>query len=106
MGADFIDYIIADQVTIPNKFQNFYNEAIIRLPDCYMPTDNTRSISNKSFETRRTWLTQRIVLFFAALTIIIKSHRLNLIFGCGYFQNLEVAFFGSEIHSQLARENL
>ena len=45
MGAKFIDYIIADNVIIPNEFNNFYSEKIIRLPHSYMPTDNTREIS-------------------------------------------------------------
>ena len=44
-GADFMDYIIADDVLIPEEFQSFYTEKIIRLPDTYLPTDNTSEIS-------------------------------------------------------------
>jgi protein O-GlcNAc transferase len=47
LGADFMDYIIADKVSIPKKYEIFYNENIIRLPHSYMPTDNTRMISNE-----------------------------------------------------------
>ena len=48
MGADFYDYIIGDQVVIPKVQKNNYSEKIIYLPNCYMPQDNTRQISDKS----------------------------------------------------------
>jgi predicted O-linked N-acetylglucosamine transferase (SPINDLY family) len=47
MGANFIDYIIADKVLIPESSQKFYSEKPIYLPHTYMPTDNTREISTK-----------------------------------------------------------
>ena len=47
MGADFYDYIIGDHVVIPEDQKHNYAENIIYLPDCYMPHDNTRQISNK-----------------------------------------------------------
>ena len=46
MGARFIDYIVADQVVIPKKNQNFFSEKIIYLPNSYQVNDNTREISN------------------------------------------------------------
>jgi protein O-GlcNAc transferase len=46
MGADFIDYIIADEITIPEQYEAFYNESIIRLPYSYQATDNSRIISD------------------------------------------------------------
>ena len=38
MGADFIDYIIADKVVLPFEHQPFYTEKIVHLPDCYQST--------------------------------------------------------------------
>jgi len=49
MGASFYDYIIADEKVIPAEQKNNYSENIIYLPDCYMPQDNSRKISNKRF---------------------------------------------------------
>jgi len=40
MGADFIDYIIADQNLIPNEFQRFYTEKPIYLPHHYQAQDD------------------------------------------------------------------
>jgi protein O-GlcNAc transferase len=47
LGTDFIDYIVADQVVIPDDKRQYYSERIIYLPNTYQPTDNTRIISEK-----------------------------------------------------------
>ena len=47
LGADFIHYIVGDEVVIPENQKINYSENIIYLPNCYMPQDNTRLISNK-----------------------------------------------------------
>ena len=45
MGADFIDYIIADQNLIPNESQKYYSEKPIYMPHHYQAQDDTLSIS-------------------------------------------------------------
>ncbi|WP_052657392.1 tetratricopeptide repeat protein [Thalassospira sp. HJ] len=47
LGADFIDYIVADPVVVPPEQRGGYHEKIIYLPGCYQPNDNTREISAK-----------------------------------------------------------
>jgi protein O-GlcNAc transferase len=42
MGADFIDYIIADPFIAPMGHQRFFDERIVHLPDCYQPNDRMR----------------------------------------------------------------
>ncbi len=42
MGADFIDYIIADPFIVPMQHQRFFDEKIVHLPDCYQPNDRLR----------------------------------------------------------------
>jgi FkbM family methyltransferase len=46
MGAHFIDYIIADAFVLPPDQQPFYDEKIVRLPDCYQPNDRQRPIAD------------------------------------------------------------
>ena len=41
MGADFIDYLIADRFIIPPEQQQHYAEIVMRLPDSYMPRDRS-----------------------------------------------------------------
>ena len=48
MGADFIDYIIADNVVITEPHEKYYTENIIYLPNSYQVNDNTRMISERS----------------------------------------------------------
>ena len=42
LGADFIDYLIADPVVIPQAHQKFYAEKIAYLPHAYLPRDRAR----------------------------------------------------------------
>lgn len=46
MGADFIDYIIADKFVTPMEHQPFYSEKLVQLPDCYQPNDTKREIAS------------------------------------------------------------
>ena len=45
MGADFIDYIIADKTLIPYAMRSHYSEKIISMPNTYQPTNDTLVIS-------------------------------------------------------------
>ncbi|MES2048074.1 MAG: tetratricopeptide repeat protein, partial [Pseudomonadota bacterium] len=42
MGADFVDYLIADRFIIPPESGQHYTEKLVYLPDCYQPNDRTR----------------------------------------------------------------
>jgi len=45
MGADFIDYLIADSVTVPPDHARHYSERVLRLPHCYQPNDRKREVA-------------------------------------------------------------
>lgn len=45
MGAPFMDYILADAVTVPDGADRFYAEKVVRLPGCFMPTDDLREVT-------------------------------------------------------------
>ncbi|MES2585369.1 MAG: tetratricopeptide repeat protein [Pseudomonadota bacterium] len=49
MGAEFIDYIIADTVLIPECNQQYFSEKIIYLKNSYQVNDSKRLISEKQF---------------------------------------------------------
>lgn len=42
IGADFIDYVLADRIVLPADQQPFFREKILHLPDCYQANDATR----------------------------------------------------------------
>lgn len=44
MGAPFVDYILADAFVIPRDRDTDFDEAVVRLPDCYQPNDRKRVI--------------------------------------------------------------
>lgn len=48
MGVPFVDYVIADAVTLPRDQQQFYNEQIVHLPGSYQPNDSRRAIADQT----------------------------------------------------------
>jgi len=48
MGSDYIDYLIADEVIIPQHLRQFYSEKIIYLPS-YQANDSRRAASSRHF---------------------------------------------------------
>jgi len=49
MGADYIDYLIADHTLIPQEQRRYYDEKIVYLPHSYQANDSTKMISDRSF---------------------------------------------------------
>src|SRR5690606_964727 len=47
-GASYVDYIIADEMIIPERAKGAYSEKIVWLPDSYQPNDRTREISSET----------------------------------------------------------
>ncbi len=50
LGANCIDYIIADKVIVPEFYKKFYTEKIIYMPDCYQCNDSKRLVSKNIFK--------------------------------------------------------
>jgi len=48
MGADFIDYIVADPVVIPEHEQVHYSEKVIYMPNCYQVNDRHRQVAENT----------------------------------------------------------
>ncbi len=50
MGAEYIDYIIADEVIIPKENFDYYSEKVLYLPNCYQANMSQKDISPKEFK--------------------------------------------------------
>ena len=48
MGLDYIDYLLADRVIVPENEQPFYSERLACLPDTYQPNDAKRRIADRT----------------------------------------------------------
>jgi protein O-GlcNAc transferase len=65
-GADFIDYILADEIVAPAKDQPFFSEKIVQLPDCYLPNDvRQREIAERIPARRELGLPEQGFVFCA-----------------------------------------
>jgi protein O-GlcNAc transferase len=48
MGADFIDYLVADEVVIPREHLAWYAEQVVYLPHSYQANDSGRRIAERT----------------------------------------------------------
>ena len=63
MGADFIDYIIADAIVLPVEQQAYYTEKVVYLPDCYMANDTKRIIAGHTATRQEMGLPEHAFVF-------------------------------------------
>ena len=63
MDVQFIDYIIADRVVIPEEHQIHYSEKVIYLPDTYLPSDRKRRIGERALSRIEAELPERGFVF-------------------------------------------
>ena len=63
VGADYIDYIVADKTLIPASAQPFYSEKIVYLPHSYQVNDRQREISDKTFTRSALGLPENAFVF-------------------------------------------
>ncbi len=45
IGADFLDYVLADETVAPFDHAPYYSEKIVHLPDCYQVNDRKRAVA-------------------------------------------------------------
>jgi predicted O-linked N-acetylglucosamine transferase (SPINDLY family) len=63
MGADYIDYIIADKTLIPLDAQSGYTEKVAYLPNSYQVNDRKRLISDRQFTRQELGLPEHGFVF-------------------------------------------
>ncbi len=62
-GADYMDYIIADETIIPKENFKYYSEKVLFLPDCYQPNMKSRDISKKEFKRKDFRLPEKAFIY-------------------------------------------
>ena len=63
MGADCIDYVVGDPFLMPPGSETFYAETIVRLPDCYQPSDPHRLRSDVALSRAECGLPEAAFVF-------------------------------------------
>lgn len=72
VGAPYIDYLLADEVVIPEGLEHCYREQVVRLPHCVLPADDLRPIGDPPTRAQTGLPAQGFV--FAAFT---KAHKID-----------------------------
>ena len=83
LGADYIDYLIADAHVIPPGEDEHYVERIVRLPDSYQANDSTRRASRRSRPRVRRRVCRTPASSSVASTTTTRSRRKCSMCGCG-----------------------
>ena len=63
MGADYVDYIIADKTLIPPQSQQSYSEKVVYLANSYQVNDRKRLISGRQFTRQELGLPENGFVF-------------------------------------------
>ena len=63
LGADYMDYIIADEHVIPEHHKEFYSEKVVYLPNCYQANDRKKQIGSRIFSRIECALPERGFVF-------------------------------------------
>jgi len=63
LGAEYIDYLIADRTVVPEDHRPFYSEQIVYLPDMYQCNDSRRRIGVGNFTRADAGLPERAFVF-------------------------------------------
>ena len=98
LGAETIDYIIADNIVIPKENEKFYSEKIIRIPNCYQCNDNKKEICKEPISRNQFNLPSEGFVFtcfncwipfykcaFFIIVVLIKPKVMNTYFSCNSF---------------------
>jgi predicted O-linked N-acetylglucosamine transferase (SPINDLY family) len=73
-GADFIDYLVADDVVIAPDHSDFYSEQIIRMPACYQ-INHSRLIDSIPGSRRKDWHLPTEAFVFCCFNVAYKIDR-------------------------------
>lgn len=63
IGAEYMDYIIADKTLVPPESEKFYSEKIIYLPNSYQANDRQRNIADRRYSRQELGLPESGFIF-------------------------------------------
>lgn len=63
MSAEYMDFVIADRVVIPESHKHYYTEKIVFLPNSYQVNDRQRKISDRVFTRQEFGLPEEAFVF-------------------------------------------
>ena len=106
MGADFIDYIIADATVIPPNTSRFYAEKIVHLPDCYQVNDSQAADRRAHANAAGSRACRRTASSSAASTTTTRSRPRCSTSGCDCCTRSRAACCGCLATTPRAERNL
>ena len=106
MGADYIDYIVADRVVIPPEHQAWYSEKVVYLPDSYQVNDSERADCGGHADARGGGVCPNTGSCSVRSTTTTRSRRRCSMSGCGCCAKSRAASYGCSKVMTVAPRNL
>ncbi len=104
-GADFIDYVLADAIVVPEAHKPFYSEEVVYLPHCYQANDDQLAISPKK-QKRAHWHLPEDGFVYCSFNQPYKIDKRLFQTWMRILQRVEGSVLWQVERSALARENL
>lgn len=73
-GADFIDYVVTDSVVVPRHEDHFYDEKLLRMPNCYQLNHNSLIAAERNTD-RREWGLPHTGFVYCSFNTVYKIDR-------------------------------
>jgi len=105
MGADWIDYILADDYVIPGHCRRWYAEKVVALPDCFQVNDDARPRPPDAPSRKEAGLPES-GLVFCSFNDGYKLHPDTFAVWMRLLARVEGSVLWLVVRSEPARENL
>lgn len=105
MGADWIDYIVADEYVIPERCRRWYAEKVVVLPDCFQVNDGARPRPWNAPSRKEAGLPES-GLVFCSFNDGYKLHPGTFEVWMRLLARVEGSILWLVVRSEIARENL
>lgn len=105
LASEVYDYIIVDEVVVPNNQQDYYAEKLAYMPSCYQPNDKFRKISNHKPRREDLELPNNSFIFGSFNNNYkIQPHLLDI--WCQILKSVKNSILWIYVDSNIAAENL
>ena len=105
-GHPCMDFLIADSSVIPEEFEKFYVEKVIRVDGCFQPSDDERKEYERDLSQRARWGLPESALVFCSFNGVYKITPDIFGIWCSILKSVENSVLWLMCHDKGARDRL
>jgi predicted O-linked N-acetylglucosamine transferase (SPINDLY family) len=105
-GHPCMDFLIADANVIPEEFEKFYVEKVIRVDGCFQPSDDERKEYERDLSQRAQWGLPESAMVFCSFNGVYKITPDMFGIWCNILNSVENSVLWLMCHDKGARDRL